>query len=154
MKPARTIAFILPLFILLSGCQMTLHRAVDRNNLALVENMLQQGADINKKINGWTPLMTAVYHGNLIIAEYLVKQGADLNLQKDRIKSYTDRFDGFTALHFAAFYGNTGIARILIDAGADLTIKDDKLMTARDYARQYSFGEIVRLIEDAQQKKQ
>lgn len=154
MRLIKLIGLFLPLLLLLTSCNMTLHRAAGGDDLTVVKKVLQDGADINERNKGWTPLMLATYYNRIAIAEYLIENGADINLQKSQYRKFTERFDGFTALHFAAFYGNSEIARILINSGADLSIRDSNGMMARDYARQYSFMKIVELIDKAGEKKE
>jgi len=52
-------------------------------SMALVEILLEYGADINAKDfdNGWTALMQATYYDQTEIAKYLIKRGANVNLR-------------------------------------------------------------------------
>jgi len=56
-----------------------LWNAAWRGNLQRVQQLVEQGADIEASNNeGLTLLHSAVYHGRLNILQYLVEQGADI----------------------------------------------------------------------------
>lgn len=163
------VIFVMVLFLLtpvfIVSCGGSLHQAINQNDYLSVEKSIQEGADVNMKSSGWTPLMKAAYHGNVKIVEYLIKQGADLDIRakvephpamqdKGSGNNLRSDFIGFTALYFAAFYGNTEAAKALIDSGADLSIQDDKGYTAYDHARQYGFKDIIQYIERAKKDAQ
>nr|XP_018912083.1 PREDICTED: serine/threonine-protein phosphatase 6 regulatory ankyrin repeat subunit C-like [Bemisia tabaci] len=57
-----------------------LHRAVECGNRAIVEVLINYGADMNAaKSNGLTALHIAIEKGLFEIAEYLIQEGADVN---------------------------------------------------------------------------
>jgi len=110
--------------------------ACKNNDIALVEEAIKNGADVNAKDNaGFTPLMLAALEGNKEILEMLIKKGADLNAKNNF---------GDTALILAVSnpYPNDSIVEELIKAGADLNLQNNlkrsALITA--VARGYKTG--------------
>lgn len=62
---------------------LPLSLAARKGNVAILEALVNAGADINKKENtahtdGWTPFLRAVSHGKHDAMEYLEKSGADI----------------------------------------------------------------------------
>ena len=60
-----------------------LHLAIEKNNIMLIEKLLNLGLDINSKDNnGVTPLHLAVMKAkNMSVIEFLLKNGADKNIK-------------------------------------------------------------------------
>ena len=77
--------------------KMDIHAAIVSNNLAVVQQHIASGSDINKKepMSKSTPLMTACTFNRKEIAKALVNANADLMIKNN---------DGSTALHTAAFF--------------------------------------------------
>ncbi len=95
-------------------------------NKALVEFLINNGADVNEKDNkGWTPLMRAVtvcrsqegkgMKGLAGMADLLISKGAALDEHRE---------DGLTALMLAAINGDEDMVRLLIARGADVNAKE------------------------------
>jgi ankyrin repeat protein len=86
--------------------------AVENDDVAAVQYLLQHGADPNARdtATGLTGLMTAACHGNAAIAKRLLDAGADVLT--------TDSKTGATALHKAGQGGNPEVARLLVEKGA------------------------------------
>jgi len=63
--------------------ETALHLAIEKNNIMLLEKLLNLGLDINSKDNnGITPLHLAVMKAeNMSVIEFLIKNGADKNLK-------------------------------------------------------------------------
>ncbi|CAH8665820.1 unnamed protein product [Dicrocoelium dendriticum] len=88
-----------------------LHFAAGYNRLAVVELLLQYGADVHAKDKGGlVPLHNACSYGHLRVAELLIQHGANVNV--------TDLWR-FTPLHEAAAKGKFEICRLLLQHGAD-----------------------------------
>lgn len=102
-----------------------LQTAVVTGNLAVVEQHIKAGTDINAKdaMSGSTPLITAATFNQAAIAKALIDARADLSLKNN---------DGATALHTAAFFGRIEIVQLLIDAKADKTLKNNFGATPRE----------------------
>uniref|UniRef100_A0A8P4K2F7 Poly [ADP-ribose] polymerase n=1 Tax=Dicentrarchus labrax TaxID=13489 RepID=A0A8P4K2F7_DICLA len=101
----------------LSGRQSTpLHFAAGYNRLAVVQFLLQHGADVHAKDKGGlVPLHNACSYGHYEVAELLVIHGAVVNVA-DLWK--------FTPLHEAAAKGKYDICKLLLQHGADPTRKN------------------------------
>ncbi|RXN12088.1 tankyrase-2 isoform X2 [Labeo rohita] len=101
----------------LEGRQSTpLHFAAGYNRVAVVEYLLQHGADVHAKDKGGlVPLHNACSYGHYEVAELLVLHGAVVNVA-DLWK--------FTPLHEAAAKGKYEICKLLLQHGADPTKKN------------------------------
>ncbi|XP_031416703.1 poly [ADP-ribose] polymerase tankyrase-2 isoform X2 [Clupea harengus] len=99
------------------GRQSTpLHFAAGYNRVAVVEYLLQHGADVHAKDKGGlVPLHNACSYGHYQVAELLVIHGAVVNVA-DLWK--------FTPLHEAAAKGKYEICKLLLQHGADPTKKN------------------------------
>ena len=90
-----------------------LHKAVAKENEALIKFLLQRGVNINQKDrNGYVPLQGA---GNKKIAEYLLSHGANVNFQDNQ---------GNTPLHSLA--SKKEVVELLLAKGADPNIRNKK----------------------------
>ncbi|XP_041124122.1 poly [ADP-ribose] polymerase tankyrase-2 isoform X2 [Polyodon spathula] len=93
-----------------------LHFAAGYNRVAVVEYLLQHGADVHAKDKGGlVPLHNACSYGHYEVAELLVTHGAVVNV--------ADLWR-FTPLHEAAAKGKYEICKLLLQHGADPTKKN------------------------------
>ena len=84
--------------------RMTLHEAVRRNDLALVEKVAAKTKDFNESDeNGRTPLMIAAEVGNNVVANFLMSKGASMNSRDN---------DGKTAVEIAAENESWGVVML------------------------------------------
>jgi len=67
-------------------------KLIQMGNYEIVESLIKQGADVNLKSMGLTPLMFAARHNKAKIAELLINNGAKLRAKSTK---------GFTALKWA-----------------------------------------------------
>ncbi len=152
-----------------------LHRAVKKDLLEKVEELIVSGADVNlpgKKKQ--TPLHRAIYSGNPQLIEVLLVNGANSNAQdKDQStplhlaalynsfstviieKLITHTGDvhardslGKTPLHLAAAYGHTDIVLFLLEHGADKNIKDTENKTPLQLASERGHTEVIVLLRN------
>ena len=110
--------------------------AID-GNIEAVKQAIADGADVNAKPGGITPLHWAAWRGRKEIAELLIAKGADLN---------TKNKDGGTPLHNAAWKGHVEIAKLLIVKNADVNAKDVEGQTPLDWAEEEKHKEIADLL--------
>jgi hypothetical protein len=124
----RWLAFVALVWSLGSGCSpsapsVTLHKAVEKGDLTLVQKHIAAHTDLNaKNATGWTPLHIAATNGNLAVVQALTAGGADPARTTPQGKTPLDlaREKGQTAIvqHFEAKAGaGKGGGRRLIDGG-------------------------------------
>jgi hypothetical protein len=93
--------------------QMTLHTAVKENNIDMVLQILNNGADINttdtKSNDKKVPLHVAIEHGNLGLITALLERGADVNIPENY---------GVTSLMMALQKRLHGVVETLLQTGA------------------------------------
>lgn len=95
--------------------------AVSKNNLPLVEILLDKGNINEFNYNFVTPLMMASRSGHYHIVKYLVEQGADIDLKSPD--------DGYSALLDSLSEKHENIALYLIENGADVdTVANDGMV--------------------------
>ncbi|CAM9379774.1 unnamed protein product, partial [Ectocarpus fasciculatus] len=93
--------------------------AVTRGQLAIVETLLEAGADCSlRQSNNYSPLDMAAEQGTLPVLEAILGRGVDVDAQDHR---------GCTALHTAVIFSDRAgpAVRMLIKAGADTELKSD-----------------------------
>ncbi|GCC27756.1 hypothetical protein chiPu_0006182 [Chiloscyllium punctatum] len=105
-------------------------------DLAFLETLLQQGANINfKDVNGCTVLHEVARNWHVDIAIFLVEQGADVN--------QTDVF-GRTALHVAAAANNVEMIKFLIQEKANVDqVSEGDMLTPMHCAAKHDGLEAV-----------
>lgn len=108
--------------------------ALAKKNIQIFEYLVENGADINLKVEGVTPIFVAILYGGPEDVEYLIKKGADVNIRGE---------GGNTALIWAASRGDNKIVKLLIDNGADINAKDNKGQTALSLAKYKKTREIL-----------
>jgi ankyrin repeat protein len=134
--------------------------ATRKDNRALIDVLLDFGADINTRTQWWAGGFGVLDWGSPEQAEYLISRGAQLDIHSaarlgklDRVRELLDHDpslvharggDGQTPLHFAA---NVEIAQLLLDRGADIDVRDiDHESTAAQYAVCGNRMDVARLL--------
>lgn len=108
-----------------------LHFAAANNNVAKIERLIADGADVNAEDkDDWTALRVAVEENAEGAAELLRANGAD----------------GWTALHLAARDNDKETAELLIDNGADVNAKTRIGTTALHLAASENAKEIAKML--------
>jgi len=133
--------------MLLTGCiplQSPLNEAAMRGDTAQVQQLLDNGADINANSCGYTPLMSAARTGNTTVVEQLLGKGANVNATSNK--------GGSSALIYAAIRGQTDCVKVLLEHGANTEQRNHSGKSALDYARKKGYTKIVQLISAASQK--
>ncbi|KAL1988196.1 hypothetical protein VTN96DRAFT_726 [Rasamsonia emersonii] len=147
-------------------------RAVDNGDRKMVDLFLNNGADVNYRFSGDSPLQHAAYRGDDMMAKLLLDHGADihdencwghsashfaasyshemvLKLLLDRGADVNSKSkNGYSALHLAACNGYKMALQLLLDRGADINAVDDFGVTALDLAIQYNHETAARFLLD------
>ena len=157
------------------GGKTALFYAIEKNNVAMVNALLENGADANICDNDMDrPLIFAAKKGYLHLVKNLLDNGADINVRKkdgmtalfcavyDNKEAQVDfllrkkadpnisRNDMKTPLMEACDDGNTSLVKKLLLYGANVNLKDAEGKTAYDWARD---NDVKRMLEDAKQAK-
>ncbi|CAL1541588.1 unnamed protein product [Lymnaea stagnalis] len=107
------------------------------NNILLVQDAIDNGADVNLIWQGQTALFFATQHCNLEMLKLLLQAGA---------KPSAINKDGLTPLHKACEKGAYDIVQLLIDAGSDVNVSSKYGRTPLLYAVQYGNLALVLLL--------
>ncbi len=133
-----------------------LHCAAELGDRALVDLLLNKGADVNAEISGGvvssdydfcapqTPLYGAIRCGNMEVVRLLIAKGADIN-----VKDFCRR----TPLHWAAYYGKVEAAELLIVQHVDINAKDWVGFTVLKVAKDRKQAAIAELLRKAGAKE-
>ncbi|MHB1142055.1 MAG: ankyrin repeat domain-containing protein [Sulfuricaulis sp.] len=117
-----------------------LHRAVEQNQLEVIQLLIERGADINAETSyGITPLVLAATTGRESAVRLLHAHGASLDHKTQ---------SGNTALNLIAHSVSIrpDIVRLLMDLGANPNIPDDSGRTPLHWAAQDANVEMVLLL--------
>ncbi|XP_039108935.1 2-5A-dependent ribonuclease isoform X2 [Hyaena hyaena] len=100
-----------------------LMKAVTKEDIKLVQQLLEGGADVNfqEKEWGWSPLHTAVQNGQEDIVDLLLRYGANPCLRKK---------NGATPFIIAGIGGNVKLLELLLSKGAEVNECDANGFTA------------------------
>ena len=122
--------------------------AVERNDEALVQQLLAQGKDPEERFEGWTPFMKAAEEGAVEAMRMLLDKKADIEASNRK---------GRTALSFAAAPSNDGktrrptpvsCLRLLLESGADAKRKDGRGISPKDYAMKDKRDDAIAVLEE------
>ena len=117
-----------------------LHQAASYDNVELADFLLENGAEVNWGTgNNITPLSLAAIKGNVAMTRWLIENGAVIEAAVEPT--------GKTPLHVAVQGEHIEVVRVLLEAGADPLAEAVKGYTPLDLAYQFSYDDIVALIE-------
>jgi ankyrin repeat protein len=121
-----------------------LHQASERNDLAEMERLIAEGADLNARSHendgGRVPLEDAIEYGHLEAVKLLLDKGAEVNVR--------NRYGG-TPLKLAVVMGYQDIVQALLDHGADTNARD-YYGTPVDWAARHHRTAIVEMLKKQQ----
>jgi len=111
---------------------MPLHSAVAKNDYAICQLLLENGADVNAtQTQGVTALQSAAHRGNLELVQLLVENGADLEMETT---------EGKTALSFAEEDGHEVVANFLKNG---FLLPGFGLLNLQELAPEYNAGVLI-----------
>ncbi len=116
-----------------------LHSAVVKNNIHILQYLLQRGADPDvQDIYNNTPLMiAAVTCSKKIIIQKLLEKTKNINIQNGQQD---------TALMLAAMKGNADIVKLFIEHGSNIDLQNNRGVTALMLACEFGCIETVQLL--------
>lgn len=119
----------------------SIHHAVAKGHVGVVEQLLKAGADVHAAdYNGLTTLHYAAREGHLNIVEQLLEAGADVHAEDN---------SRWTALHCAAGTGHPNIVGRLLEAGADVHAEDHNGLTTLHHAASGGHPNVVEKLLEA-----
>lgn len=120
--------------------KLNLFDEIRNNNWQNVNQLIQNGADVNAKDKyGLTPMHGAVEKGNLEMVKLLIKNGAVVNAKDN---------DEKTPLFYAVDNKSHDMVTTLIQKGADVNAKDANRNTPLDIATENKLTEIIGLLQN------
>ena len=113
--------------------------AIERGNIETLQQLIDEGINVNVIRDGSTPLMIAASKGKPEVAGVLLQAGVNINEKNE---------DGWTALHKAAFeQPGSGIVELLVHSGIDVDAKNKSGKTALQLAEEKKHRDIIRVIK-------
>ncbi len=120
--------------------------AVDAGDAQAVEQLLQQGANVNARTRGGlTALSLAVIRGYDSIALTLIERGASLDA-RDKSGDRQQMSPGYSPVHYAAIYGRTRVLERMLQAGVSPDLRDKNGRTLLMLAAENGHADTVRLL--------
>lgn len=121
MKKWLTLVAAMGISVMLAGCAGGLHQAAKKGDVAVLQQQLEAGADIDESgttVNfSGSPLAHAAHYCQPEVVSYLLQKGANIEVVGG-ILSLEKR-----PLHWAVQQNCKEVVRILLDAGADINAK-------------------------------
>ena len=108
--------------------EAALVHAAASGDVSTVAMLLSQGARVDAREQGWTPLLVAANYGHTKVCELLLDNGSDLE-EKYPLTQHT-------ALHLAALYGHESLLRLLLKSKPNLNIRNRRESTPLHSASQ------------------
>ena len=113
-----------------------------KGELALAENMVKKGADVNK--TGWTPLHYAASNGHVAVIRLLLENYAYIDAESP---------NGSTPLMMASLYGSVEAVKLLVEEGADPLLRNQQGLTALEFAKTGKKTESTEVLEKVMRSK-
>lgn len=117
-------------------------KASERNDISQMQEILNQGFDINQTLMQVSPLFAAVSysHINYETIKFMLDNGADVNAKSTR---------GFLPIHYAIFEKRPDIVKLFLEYGTDVSYKI-KEKTLLDIAVISNNQEIINIVKQYQ----
>jgi ankyrin repeat protein len=113
--------------------------ALESGNVDVVNQLIEEGLNMNVSRDGTTPLMLAASKGQIEIAKAIIQAGANVNARSD---------DGETALHMAAAsQSQSDVIDLLMQSGVDIEARNKTGKTALQLAEEKGHRDIVRVMK-------
>lgn len=171
MKKIFVILALIIFVFLFSGCsKIGLIELASENNIAAINERLDEGVDINTvNSNGTTMLLAATLHGHSELVAFLLKSGADPNLSNIQgtsplfgasLLGFNEivinllanganpnvKLDGIyvTPLMIAIANNRTEVVATLLKHGVDLTIENSEGKTAAELVKSEEIRELFK----------
>ena len=119
--------------------EAALYNAAAADDARKVEELLSQGARVDAREQGWTPLLVAALRGHTEVCKLLLETG------KANVKETNP--SGFTPLLSAADEGHTEVCELLLDNGSDLEESESRAQfTALHFAALKGHESLLQLL--------
>jgi ankyrin repeat protein len=122
-----------------------IHIAIRKQETSVVDALIAAGANLEVRLDGFPPLISAIIYGNIDIVYMLIEAGADVHAE--------DRSDflgaGSTALWWAARRGDIEVISLLLAKGAKVDKRSIEGWTPLFAAAHYNKPDAVRALLDA-----
>jgi pectate lyase len=145
------------------GADISFHSAARIGDLAIVENIIRKGTDLNAKdVSGRTPLHYAVEYGHKNIVELLITKGANVNIKDDdgntpghvALGKYNNTIlelliakgVNIVSIHLSAYQGDLDEVRSYIEEGSDVNAMDFYGTTSLHYAARRGHREVGKFL--------
>lgn len=92
-----------------------LNCAILNNNYKIIKLLIENGVDLNDKIDEIYPIMYSCFHKNYKITKLLIENGANVNIKNDK--------DNYPII-YACFANSFEIVQLLIDNNASIYVKN------------------------------
>jgi cytohesin len=145
------------------GADISFHAAARIGDLVIVENIIQDGTDLNAKdASGKTPLHYAVQYDHKDIVELLISKGANVNIKDDDgntpghvalgenkrsiLELLIAKGANIVSIHLSAYQGDLDKVRDYLEKGTDANTVDAFGATPLHYAARQGHLELVKLL--------
>ena len=111
-----------------SDIKADLLKGIRTSDLELMQEALDDGADVNQVVAYQTPLFFAIEKRKVELIEFLLDNGADIELPSNKV-------NGKTPLMHALTNGSIEVVKYLVDRGADVSAQDKKGKSVLKFVR-------------------